>query len=95
MMQEQRDEVLFEFVKHKIGLTSSFSEPEDHIAAELAFAGHLADNNAERKKFIEAHPLKWIKLLEDEFEVLEGGIYKNLATLSRLFMEFDRDILLV
>lgn len=93
IMQEQRDEVLCEYVKHKLGRTPLFSEPEDHIAAELAFAAYLADKGSERLNFLTNHILKWIELLEKDLDAFQGGIYKDLASLIRAFAEFDRNIL--
>lgn len=95
IMQDQRDEVLHEYVEHKMGLAPSFNEPEDHIAAELSFAAALAGDGKTRSAFLKNHPLKWIHLFEKDISLLCGGFYLDLTRSIRIFMEFDAEVLSV
>ncbi len=95
VMQEQRDQVLYEYAERKMGLGPSFNEPEDHIAAELSFAAALAGDNGARGEFLKNHPLKWTGLFEKDLERFGGGVYLDITRSARIFMEFDAEVLSV
>ena len=46
MMQEARDQVVTEYRREGLDTIAGFSEPEDHIAIELAFMGYLCEKAA-------------------------------------------------
>lgn len=86
-MQEQRDAVCAFYAKYNMGASLDFSEPEDHVSAEMGFLATMSqaaydacieDNEEEvkkllaaQKKFIDEHLFRFI-------HIIAGGM-KNKA----------------
>ena len=82
MMQEARDQVVREYRKEGLDTAAEFTEPEDHVAIELAFMSHLcqqAANAVERgetqqaayfveqqRRFLTDHLAVWVPRLCDD-----------------------------
>lgn len=78
MMQDAYVQVVRTYREQHLAKDSSFTEPEDHIAVELAFVATLSDRTAtflseghedaanetvvQQKAFIESHLLNWIDM---------------------------------
>ncbi|MDY6821659.1 MAG: molecular chaperone TorD family protein [Deferribacterota bacterium] len=79
MYQQETEDVLKFYINNKVITKKSFNEPDDHIAAELAFIGHLneqairfldennykeaSDKIKTSKEFMEKHLLRWVNKL--------------------------------
>lgn len=76
IMQEARDQVLAEYRREGLDRETAFKEPEDHIAIEMAFMGHLCQSTLEaikngepqmaiaylekQRHFLQQHLLNWV-----------------------------------
>ncbi len=90
-MQEPRDQVLEEYYKCGIGKESGFSEPEDHVSAELYFSAWLGDklsdelgngdgSQAEKTgvqlmDFTKKHLIRWVPAMCSDVERISPDKY--------------------
>ncbi len=90
-MQNERDEVLKTYYKYEMNVDKSFTEPEDHISAEMAFLAGMSqsavdalEENDETKvlelfqaqdEFLNNHLLKWAYKFCDMLRVRAKSLY--------------------
>ncbi|MEM1994309.1 MAG: molecular chaperone TorD family protein [Nitrososphaerales archaeon] len=79
LMQKQRDEVVEMYRQIMVEVLPDFTEPEDHIAVELAFMAYLSEKTATsleqnkidealqyikyQKRFLDEHLTRWVPML--------------------------------
>ncbi|KGJ91082.1 molecular chaperone TorD [Thalassotalea sp. ND16A] len=80
--------------EHEMQLHSDFPEPADHIAVIFAYLSYLCSNasRAEQLSFIDNYLLTWVESFAQQVQQHDQqGFYSALASLSRAWLEFDRE----
>ncbi|HAL87083.1 MAG TPA: molecular chaperone TorD [Deferribacteraceae bacterium] len=88
IMQEARDEVLYIYRKHGLGVDDKYNIPEDHLALELEFMAYLCSslkqkidkdspeevvsNLDEQKSFINKHLANWVPSFCNDVKKVAG-----------------------
>lgn len=87
IMQEQRDQVMEFYARFGMGVAGGFTEPEDHISAELSFISSLSFQTAEalcRNDLSEAK-----SLLQSQIEFMDKHLLLWIAQLCRDIRQAD------
>lgn len=82
---EQHQKITAFLQQHKLQIQSEFSEPADHIAVILAYAGHLAlyGNPKNQIDFLQAYLASWLDRFVLQIEKTDPGrFYSALAQLT-------------
>lgn len=104
VMGEKRDAVLEIYVNDKLSLTDTFTEQEDHIAAELSYISmknkeiledgynqQLLDDNINKQyNFIKEHILPLIHYLSLDLKKYDKSmLYFNIIYIIQKYLEYD------
>ncbi len=85
--------------KAGLKISQEYHEPEDHIAVELGFMGHLCMQKSDgslmmQKEFLNDHLLKWAPVFCDElFEKSGNEIYRGIGKITKGFLASEKDVL--
>lgn len=94
-----------DYRKAGIARSSSYKEPEDHIAFELKFMHHLCEEaleNEERmkeclslqRKFMDEHLMKWVPdFCDDLYKSKRSDFYKGIAKITKGFIFLEKDVI--
>ncbi|MDO8726928.1 MAG: molecular chaperone TorD family protein [Candidatus Methanoperedens sp.] len=80
-------------------ISQDYHEPEDHIAVELGFMGHLCREKSDgslrmQKEFLNDHLLKWAPVFCDElFEKSGNEIYRSIGKITKGFLASEKGVL--
>ncbi|HAL86358.1 MAG TPA: hypothetical protein DCM31_05480 [Deferribacteraceae bacterium] len=88
VMQEPRDQVVEFYAEYGHGISETFHEPEDHIAAELSFLGSLNNETVNDINAGKDLP-EIIRKLDGQLSFIHEHLLKWLPALSRDLMHHD------
>jgi TorA maturation chaperone TorD len=96
MMQEEWEQVLESYYEQNVH-APKFTEPADHISAEMHFLALRIDAEKQRS-FLENHLLKWVdRVTQDLYEVSDetscADYFRAVALLTAWFVHTDYEIL--
>lgn len=76
-----------------------YHEPEDHIAVELGFMGHLCREKSEgvlkmQRDFLKDHLMKWVPGFCDElFETSKSDLFRGIGKIAKGFLVSEEELL--
>ncbi len=76
-----------------------YHEPEDHIAVELGFMGHLCRERSDgslrmQMDFLDNHLLKWVPLFCDElYKKSSNDLYRGISRITKGFLISEKELL--
>ena len=109
MMQDAYSEVRKEYRERGVAKNPAFTEPDDHLAVELAFLATCCETAAEalsardasaaeaslvvQRSFLEKHLLNWTPAFAADVRRANGGFYAAAADFLVAFLRADDDVL--